>query len=275
MSVQRVIGELQRLGMSGYEAKAYVTLVVAGEPLNGYEVAKRSGVPRSTVYETLGKLVGRGAAYEVRTDDDGVGYVPLPVASLLERMRRDFDRTIDVLEREMPQLSSPLQARLVHSLDEKRILLERAEDVVAAAFHMVEIAARAEDLVALKPELRRAEQRGVDIRVVVYGHDPDPVGRTIEHRYAGNERIRQYPGWRLLVAVADRTQAVVGGLDGSRTRGLYTDDPATVQLAVGHVRGDIVLHAVGERFAAEGFEEFWQHDPVMKDLREEPAGEPS
>ena len=40
--------------------------VAAGTPLNGYEVAKRSGVPRSTVYETLAKLVGRGAAYEVR-----------------------------------------------------------------------------------------------------------------------------------------------------------------------------------------------------------------
>ncbi|MFD2351428.1 TrmB family transcriptional regulator [Nonomuraea ferruginea] len=73
-----MIEELQRLGMSGYEAKAYVALVAAGAPLNGYEVAKRSGVPRSTVYETLGKLVGRGAAYEVRLGDAGVGYISLP-----------------------------------------------------------------------------------------------------------------------------------------------------------------------------------------------------
>ena len=50
-----------------HEAKAYVALVAAGGPLNGYEAAKRSGVPRSTVYETLAKLVARGAAFEVRT----------------------------------------------------------------------------------------------------------------------------------------------------------------------------------------------------------------
>jgi hypothetical protein len=88
MSQQSVIEELQHLGMSGYEAKAYVALVAAGTPLNGYEVAKHSGVPRSTVYETLGKLVGRGAAYEVRAGEASVGYISLPPNALLDRMRR-------------------------------------------------------------------------------------------------------------------------------------------------------------------------------------------
>ena len=55
----------RRAGMPGYEAKAYLALLTAGEPMNGYEVAKVSGVPRSTVYETLGKLVARGAVFEV------------------------------------------------------------------------------------------------------------------------------------------------------------------------------------------------------------------
>src|SRR5690606_27714521 len=88
MSRETVIAELQSLGMSGYEAKAYLALVAAGGPLNGYEVAKRSGVPRSTVYETLSKLVARGAAYEVRAGGDGVSYLALPPNSLLDRMRR-------------------------------------------------------------------------------------------------------------------------------------------------------------------------------------------
>jgi transposase len=89
MSQQSVISELQRLGMSGYEAKAYVALVAAGSPLNGYEVAKRSGVPRSTVYETLAKLVGRGAAYEVRAGGGrGGGNSRARPASATSRCRR-------------------------------------------------------------------------------------------------------------------------------------------------------------------------------------------
>jgi len=35
-----VVADLQRMGMSTYEAKAYLALVIAGAPINGYEVAK-------------------------------------------------------------------------------------------------------------------------------------------------------------------------------------------------------------------------------------------
>src|SRR3954467_3727444 len=97
MSQQSVVEELQRLGMSGYEAKAYLALVAAGSPLTGYEVAKRSGVPRSTVYETLAKLVAREAAFEVRADPESTIYVALPPDTLLRRVRRVFDDNLDRL----------------------------------------------------------------------------------------------------------------------------------------------------------------------------------
>ncbi|MBC3190307.1 TrmB family transcriptional regulator [Pseudonocardia sp. C8] len=268
MSVLRVTEELQHLGMSGYEAKAYVALVVAGEPVNGYEVAKRSGVPRSTVYETLGKLVGRGAAYEVRTDDGGVGYVPLPPESLLERMRRDFDRTLGTLEAELPRLGSPQQVRLVHSLAERRTLTERAEDVVAAARSALFLSGWPEDLDQLKPGVRRAEEIGVAVSTVVFGRDHDPVGWTTEHRYSSPEVVEASLGRRLLVVVADRAQAVIGGLSGDHAWGLYTDDPAAVLLALDYVRHDIAMHLVAERFADHGFDEFWTGDPGLRRLRE-------
>lgn len=273
MSVLRVTGELQRLGMSGYEAKAYIALVVAGVPANGYEVAKRSGVPRSTVYETLGKLVGRGAAYEVRTDD-GVGYVPLPPSSLLDRMRRDFDRTVGILEDEMPQLASPAQARLVHSLAERRTMLDRAEDIVAAARRELFVSGWPEDLDELKPTVRRAEANGVAVSTVVFGRDHDQVGWTTEHRYSSPEVVEANLGRRLLVVVADREHAVIGGLAGDQTWGLYTDDPAAVLLAVDYVRHDIAMHLVAERFGEEGFAEFWARDPGIERLRDMPASYP-
>jgi sugar-specific transcriptional regulator TrmB len=49
MDRESAVGLLQAAGMSGYEAKAYLSLLSHGTVMNGYEVAKSSGVPRSTV----------------------------------------------------------------------------------------------------------------------------------------------------------------------------------------------------------------------------------
>jgi len=52
---------LQRIGLSKYEAEAYVVLLAQG-PLTGYELGKRSGVPLSKSYEVLERLTRRGLA---------------------------------------------------------------------------------------------------------------------------------------------------------------------------------------------------------------------
>lgn len=267
MSQQRVIEELQRLGMSGYEAKAYVALVAAGAPLNGYEVAKRSGVPRSTVYETLGKLVGRGAAYEVRLGDAGVGYISLPPMSLLDRMRREFDQSISTLRESLPEVASPTQVRLIHNLTDRASLLTRAEDVVAAARRDLFLSGWPAELDPLKSLARRAEADGVDVSVVVFGEDPDPVGHTTQHRFSSPKVALENLGCRLLVVVADREQAVIGGVINDDAWGVYTDDPAVVLVAVEYVRHDIAMHLIAEKFAAEDFESFWKSDPALLRLR--------
>ncbi|RTL67287.1 MAG: TrmB family transcriptional regulator [Pseudonocardiaceae bacterium] len=267
MSQQSVIEELQRLGMSGYEAKAYVALVAAGTPLNGYEVAKRSGVPRSTVYETLAKLVGRGAAYEVRAGEASVGYISLPPSALLDRMRRDFDHSIDTLREALPQVASPPQVRLVHNLSDRESLLARAEDVVAAARDDLFLSGWPAEIEPLKPVVRRADSEGVDVSVVMFGDDPDPVGTTIPHRFSTPEVALENLGCRLLVVAADREQAVIGGVVNGDAWGVYTDDPAVVLVAVEYVRHDIAMHLIAEKFSPEDFESFWKSDPALRRLR--------
>ena len=66
---------LQQLGFSEYEARAYLALLQRN-PLNGYELAKVSGLPRANVYAVLQKLEERGAV--VRLDmPSGARYAPV------------------------------------------------------------------------------------------------------------------------------------------------------------------------------------------------------
>lgn len=266
-AMRDVVEQLQRLGMSGYEAKAYVTLVGAGQPLNGYEVAKRSGVPRSTVYETLGKLVTRGAAYEVRGAEDTVDYLPLPPESLLERMRREFDDSIESLQASLPTIVAPPEAHLIHNLKDAEALLARAEDVVAASRTELFLSVWPEEMKRLSPLVRRAVERGVDASVAHFGPAKETVGHLYEHRFSVPDVVMENLGCRLLVVAGDRREALIGGLANGSGWGVYTQDPAVVLMAVEYIRQDIALQIIADRIGHESLREFWTGDPELARLR--------
>ncbi len=68
---------LQQLGFSEYEARAYLALLQRN-PLNGYELAKVSGIPRANVYAVLQKLDERGASTSIRRAGRGTRQLPRP-----------------------------------------------------------------------------------------------------------------------------------------------------------------------------------------------------
>lgn len=267
MSYADVIERLQHLGMSSYEAKGYLALIGAGGPLNGYEVAKRSGVPRSTVYETLAKLVARGAAFEVRGSTDAVEYLPLPAKALLDRLDRDHADALDALGRMLPAIAAPPSAHLIHDLRGRESLLERARDLVAGARRELFVSVWPEEMEVLAREVAEASRRDVDISVLSFGEIADPVGHTYLHQLSAPDVVLENLGCRLFTLVADRQATVIGGVTETGAWGVYTDNPAVVLLAVEYVRHDIAIQLFGRRFDAEEIREFWREDPDMKRLR--------
>jgi sugar-specific transcriptional regulator TrmB len=267
VSYDDVIERLQHLGMSGYEAKSYLALIAAGGPLNGYEVAKRSGVPRSTVYETLAKLVSRGAAFEVRGTSDAVEYLPLPARSLLERLGRDYSASLDALGHMLPAIAAPPTAHLIHDLRGRESLLERARDVVAGARRELFLSVWPEEMEVIGDEVAKASQRNVDISVIAFGEVPDPVGHTYLHELSSPDVALENLGCRLFTLVGDRQEAVIGGFTETGAWGVYTDNPAVVLLSVEYIRHDIAIQLFGRRFDAEEIREFWRDDPDMQRLR--------
>jgi HTH-type transcriptional regulator, sugar sensing transcriptional regulator len=264
-AAEAVVEQLKRLGVSGYEAKAYAALVAGGQPLSGYEVAKQSGVPRSTVYETLSKLIARGAAFEVRAGDGSTNYLALPGEALLARLRRDFTEAAEGLAAALPDLSTPVRASLVHHLQGQKAVLERARDVIDGAVVDLHLSMWAEEATVLAPLARSAEGRGVDVSIVAFG-EFEPVGMTVPHRFSSPEVVLERVGCRLLVVAADRRSVLIGGAAGGEMWGLYADDPAVVLVAVEFVRHDIAMQVLVERWGGEEAAERLNEDPVLAHL---------
>ncbi|HZV51085.1 MAG TPA: helix-turn-helix domain-containing protein [Candidatus Dormibacteraeota bacterium] len=265
-SRDRVLAELQNLGMSGYEAKAYVALVCAEGALTGYEVAKRSGVPRSTVYETLAKLIARGAAFATQTENGSPSYLPLPPTALLSRLRRDFDRSLESLADGLARLRPTPPSATTHHLGGRTAVRERAQDLIESARVEVYASIWPEDAAELVPALRAAAARGVDISLLSFG-EYEQIGNFFLHRFASPEVVLDRVGCRLLVLAADRRRVLIGGEVDEEAWGVYSEDPAVVLVALEYVRHDIAIQILAERVGPERVEEIWYTDPALARVR--------
>jgi len=94
------VNDFMALGFTESEAKIYMALLTT-HPANGYQLSKKTGVPRSMVYEALGRLNLRGAVLKTGEDRSTV-YRPVPPNILLERLEQDYS-----------QLTRGLQDRLL------------------------------------------------------------------------------------------------------------------------------------------------------------------
>lgn len=267
MQRERALELLQSAGMSGYEAKAYLALLAAGAALNGYEVAKSSGVPRSTVYETLSKLVARGAAFEVNADTGTVAYVALPAETLVGRLRREMSGTIDGLADVLPTVGTTPDTRVVSNLRGIQGVVDRAIDVIEGARTSLFVSVWPSEAAALRSSLERAVERGVDVSVIVFGEFDPPVGRVYTHRYSSPEVVLARLGRKIFTVVADHDAVVIAGIDRGDVWGVWSDDPAVALVAAEYVRHDIALQLIAERLHDTGMDQFWRTDPQLEQLR--------
>src|SRR5579859_3072830 len=86
-SAADIAQRLTRLGFSQYEARTYVGLLMSGGA-TGYALANDTGVPQPKVYETLRRLVDRGAAR--LTGEQPARYAAVPPAELLKALEHEF-----------------------------------------------------------------------------------------------------------------------------------------------------------------------------------------
>ncbi|TFU14873.1 TrmB family transcriptional regulator [Thermus tengchongensis] len=262
--------DLQALGFSPYEAKAYLALLRGGRQ-KGYEVAKGSGVPRSMVYQALERLVSRGAAYRVE-DKEGVFYGAVPPEELLSRFQRDvmgrLARAKETLSRLTPERPAEAIWRVQgvdRTLAEARSLVEQAEQALTLSLWQ-------EQLDALHDALLGARERGVHIRLVLFGERADPqLGKVYYHHFVDPKVVEGRLRARLFVVVRDHGEVVVGNLsNGGDSWAVRTRDPALVLVAEEYVRHDVVLAEMTLAYGVDKLTALWTS---REDLRRMVTGE--
>ena len=240
---------LHQLDFGTYEARAYATLL-QHNPLNGYELAKASGIPRPNVYAVLRKLERRGAAVRLDTPS-GLRYSPLPPSELLQRMRCHFFNTLDAARQTLERLAQPSEQAYVWNAQGYSALQGHAQAVLNEVSDRLLIGIWPQEAQTLAAETAHAEERGVEIITLCWAGCPSECGhcRGSIYRY----HLTPEPRARWLVLVSDDDEVLAGEIGPAEEAStIYARQQLLVELASWYIRHTIALAVVlsdlGSRF---------------------------
>jgi sugar-specific transcriptional regulator TrmB len=162
-----LLSSLMATGFSEYEAKVYLALLVEN-PATGYQVSKKAGIPRSMVYEALGRLSVRGAV--LRADDRRATlYRPLPPEILLDRYEKEHRELVHSLREDLRVLYQNQDEDRLWSISGRNVIISYATQMIQGAEREILLVLSDPDLIVLQAEIEAASQRGIGVSALLTG----------------------------------------------------------------------------------------------------------
>jgi sugar-specific transcriptional regulator TrmB len=251
--LEAIANRLTQLGFSQYEARTYLGLLTA-EAATGYSIANATGVPQPKVYETLRRLVERGAA--VRTGDNPGRYSAVAPDTLLRGLEQDFAGRVEAVRRDLETLPSRAavpELMSVHRVESFPAAVERASAAIAGARTRVYLSGRRDELTDLGDAVAQATSAGAEFVLVHFGKLPfaTPPGTVVRHASTDGALYRQRRA-RHLAVVVDSTWCLWGvAKDGRQWDILISDAPLLAGLVKAYIRHDLFVQRIFADFPAE------------------------
>ena len=146
------VERLVRLGLTTYEARAYVTLV-RRDSFTAAQIARTAGLPRQRIYDVLASLVEKGLASA--RPGTVVKYAALAPDLAVERLVAERREAMTALERDagdvIGRLGPEFQAGRAHSDPLEYIEVLRDRGAISERFRQLQANVKTEILVFTKP----------------------------------------------------------------------------------------------------------------------------
>ncbi|MEH7457143.1 helix-turn-helix domain-containing protein [Bacillus sp. JJ1127] len=254
--MDEVMKELQKLGFSQYECKAYIGLL-KHYPATGYEISKQTGVPRSMIYEVLGKLMDKGAVHLVPSEP--VKYVPVSATELMERMRKDFEKSFDFLDQKLNSLEQERKVDVISHIRTDERIIKEIRNMIERAEEELWISVWEQQVTELESSIQRKEQEGVHIFSILFGAPDTKIGTTFHHNYMTPDVVKERMGGHLTVIARDGKEVLIANFsDHGTSWAVTTYDPALVLVATEYVRHDIIVEEITKEFGPDKLDKLWR-----------------
>jgi HTH-type transcriptional regulator, sugar sensing transcriptional regulator len=221
----RSIRDLTELGLTTYEAKAYVALI-GRDSFTAAQVARQGGLPRQRIYDVLGSLVEKGLAST--RPGSVVKYAAVAPELAIERLVAAHRRSLDALERSAADVIASLAPAFAsgqgHTNPLEYIEVLRDAGAINERFAELQASVKQEILVFTKPPYAMTPQENVEGLKVTRTHrarsvyemsafdDPKFIA-AVERFIEAGEEARFVDSLPLKLVIIDETIVMFGMQD--------------------------------------------------------------
>ena len=241
--------DLTAIGFTEYEAKVYLALLKE-HPTTGYQLSKLAGIPRSMVYEALGRLDVRGAVLKTE-EAKATLYRPMPPDALLARLTDEHRRRMDVLRVGLNTLYTARDEGHLWTFTGEDSVLSYAQDMITHAASETMLVLTDANLLRLRDMILQAHERGVSVGALLTGEENLPVGQIAYHPPRESQLHKLADS---LIVVVDEQEVLIASSTLTSYTATVTTNTNMVQIGRQFVWMELFAHRVFSQLGPDALE---------------------
>jgi sugar-specific transcriptional regulator TrmB len=243
--VDNIVDKFSALGISEYEAKAYLALI-RNNPATAYEVAKLSSVPTSKIYSVIEKLKEKSMVIEIH-DEDKKKYVPAEYSEVLSAFKSKMDTLVCEIEIECSKIKKDKNYSYIWNINDYEYLIEKSKRMIEETSDTLLLSIWPTEFKLFEDVLLDADKRGVKLSAVHFGKTSFPKGAVFEHPI--EDTIYNEKGGRGLVIICDATEVLIANIGhDNKVEGASSKSRGFVTLAEDYIKHDVYIMKLVRRF---------------------------
>lgn len=237
--IESITKKMADLGFTQYEARAYVCLL-QNFPATRYEISKRSGIPRSAIYDVIQRLEQMGAVNAISAKPEK--YVPLPPDKFIELLENRYKNKIELFYESVSDLQVDLESENLWNITGYQNLILKAKEMISNAREEVYLSTWNREIQELKQELKEAVDRGVKLVIFSFTRT---VKFGLVYSYGLDEKELEKAWDHKIILVRDREELLMGEANKQYPRkAAWTQNKAIVMIAANHIVLDLTLYGL-------------------------------
>ncbi|HOV12825.1 MAG TPA: helix-turn-helix domain-containing protein [Spirochaetota bacterium] len=257
-----VVNKLLSLGFSENEAKSYISLLEE-HPATAYEIAKRSSIPTSKIYEVISKLLEKEIIIEIKQNQK-TKYIPKEPEEFVDNYKSKMDGLFSSLKDDLKNLKKENDISFIVNINDYHYFMQKAKELLETSKKSLLISTWKDELDILKEVLLKLNEE-VKISIVHFGKTDFEFNHIFLHPI--EDTIYSEKGGRGLVIIKDSSEVLVGTITNEKkVEGAFSSNKGFVTIAEDYIKHDIYIMKIVKRFDSLLIEKFGENYKELRDI---------